>query len=57
LLLTQIFFHADQIIRGMYSIFLEVWLRHFPRDSILAIKVGTEARVVEDHVWSLVWQR
>ncbi|GFH25388.1 sulfotransferase, partial [Haematococcus lacustris] len=34
----QIFFHADQIIRGMYSIFLEVWLRHFQRSSMLVLK-------------------
>mmetsp|Transcript_36158 Transcript_36158/g.80462 ORF Transcript_36158/g.80462 Transcript_36158/m.80462 type:complete len:459 (-) Transcript_36158:759-2135(-) len=34
----QIFFHADQFIRGMYSLYLEVWLRHFPRDQLLIIK-------------------
>ena len=27
-----------QVIRGMYSIFVEVWLRHFPRANILIIR-------------------
>lgn len=26
-------------MRSMYSIWLEVWLRHFPKESLLALKV------------------
>eukprot|EP00798_Chlamydomonas_sp_ICE-L_P014904 gene14904-20953_t len=33
-----IFFHADQVMRGMYSIYAEVWLRHFPRNNIMFIR-------------------
>eukprot|EP00798_Chlamydomonas_sp_ICE-L_P006514 gene6512-3152_t len=31
-------FHVDQILQGMYSIYVERWLRFFPRSSILFIK-------------------
>ncbi|KAG1659129.1 hypothetical protein FOA52_013798 [Chlamydomonas sp. UWO 241] len=34
----ELFFHADQVIRGMYAIFLEVWLRHLPHASIHVIR-------------------
>ncbi|GAX82546.1 hypothetical protein CEUSTIGMA_g9972.t1 [Chlamydomonas eustigma] len=34
----KLFFHADQIMRGMYEMYLEVWLRHFPRDHLLIIR-------------------
>eukprot|EP00798_Chlamydomonas_sp_ICE-L_P014847 gene14847-20901_t len=34
----KVFFHADQILRGMYSIYAEVWLRHFPRNNIMFIQ-------------------
>ncbi len=27
-----------QIMRGMYEMYLEVWLRHFPRDNVLVVK-------------------
>lgn len=33
-----LFFHADQIVRGMYSVYIEVWLRHFPRENIMLIQ-------------------
>jgi len=33
-----VFFHADQIIRGLYSIFLRDWLRAFPK-RLLAIRI------------------
>ena len=29
---------VPQFIRGMYALFLEVWLRHFPRDHVLVLK-------------------
>ena len=36
--LEDIFFHADQLMRGMYSIWLHVWMSFFPTDSFLVIK-------------------
>ena len=33
-----LFFHADQIIRGMYALFLEQWLRYFPKGVIKVVR-------------------
>ncbi|KAG1660053.1 hypothetical protein FOA52_010038 [Chlamydomonas sp. UWO 241] len=33
-----LFFHADQVIRGMYAIFLERWMTHLGRDNVLVIR-------------------
>ena len=34
----QVFFHCDQLFRGMYAVYLERWLRVFPREALLVIK-------------------
>ena len=34
----QVFFHCDQLFRGMYAVYLERWLRFFPREALLVIK-------------------
>lgn len=34
----QVFFHADQVIRGMYSVFVEIWLKAFPKENFLFIR-------------------
>ena len=36
--LEDIFFHCDQLLRGMYAIWLHLWLSFFPRESFLLIK-------------------
>mmetsp|Transcript_12594 Transcript_12594/g.39731 ORF Transcript_12594/g.39731 Transcript_12594/m.39731 type:complete len:529 (+) Transcript_12594:1190-2776(+) len=34
----KLFFHADQVCRGAYAIYLEDWLKAFPRENLLFIK-------------------
>lgn len=34
----KVFYHCDQILRGMYSTYLEIWFRYFPRDAFLILK-------------------
>lgn len=36
----QVYFHCDQLLRGMYSVWLEVWLRFFSDNELLLIKVS-----------------
>jgi hypothetical protein len=36
--LEDIFFHCDQLMRGMYSIWLHIWFSIFPRESFLVLK-------------------
>lgn len=36
--LEDVFFHCDQLLRGMYSIWLHLWLSFFPRESFLVVK-------------------
>jgi hypothetical protein len=31
----DVFFHCDQLIRGMYSVFVEHWLASFRREDVL----------------------
>ncbi|KAL6762813.1 P-loop containing nucleoside triphosphate hydrolase protein [Haematococcus lacustris] len=33
----KVYFHVDQLLRGMYSVYVETWLRFFP-DSLLLLK-------------------
>ncbi len=33
----KVYFHCDQLMRGMYSVWLERWLRVFPRDRLLVV--------------------
>jgi hypothetical protein len=34
----KVYFHCDQLLRGMYTVYLERWLRFFPKSSFLLIK-------------------
>jgi N-acetylgalactosamine 4-sulfate 6-O-sulfotransferase len=36
--LEDIFFHCDQLLRGMYSFWLHMWFSYFPRESFLVLK-------------------
>ena len=36
--LDDVFFHSDQLLRGLYSVWLHLWLSHFPRESFLVVK-------------------
>lgn len=31
----DVFFHCDQFIRGMYSVYLEHWFANFPRENVM----------------------
>lgn len=33
----KVYFHCDQILRGMYAPYLKVWFRYFPRSSFLIL--------------------
>ena len=33
-----VFFHADQLIKNLYSVFLETWMEVFPRESFLVLR-------------------
>eukprot|EP00798_Chlamydomonas_sp_ICE-L_P031207 gene31207-6356_t len=51
----KVYFHCDQILRSMHSVWMEGWLRFFPRSSILVIKSdeyfkssANELRVLQD---------
>ena len=35
--LEDIFFHCDQLMRGMYSVWLHVWFTFFPREAFLVL--------------------
>ena len=35
---TQVYFHCDQLMRGMHAVYLERWLRYFPRETMLIVK-------------------
>ena len=45
-LFTQVYFHCDQLMRGMHAVYLERWLRYFPRESMLIIKAEDMFRSV-----------
>eukprot|EP00873_Tetraselmis_striata_P009748 jgi/Tetstr1/430012/TSEL_019873.t1 len=34
----EVFFHCDQLIRGIYAVFLEVWMAAFGRDALLVLR-------------------
>jgi hypothetical protein len=36
----DVFFHCDQFIRGMYSVFLEHWFANFPRENVMVGGAG-----------------
>ncbi|GAX80445.1 hypothetical protein CEUSTIGMA_g7884.t1 [Chlamydomonas eustigma] len=33
----KVFFHCDQLLRGMHAVYLERWLQYFPRSSMLVV--------------------
>jgi len=33
----KVFFHCDQLFRGMYAVYLNIWFRYFPREQFLII--------------------
>jgi len=34
----EVFFHCDQLIRGIYTVFIEYWLSFFGREALLVVK-------------------
>jgi len=36
--LEAVFYHADQLFKGMYSVFMEYWLGAFPKESFLVLQ-------------------
>lgn len=34
----DVFYHADQLIKGMYSVFMSDWLEAFPREAMLVVR-------------------
>ena len=34
----DVFYHADQLIKGMYSVFMSDWLEAFPREAVLVVR-------------------
>jgi hypothetical protein len=34
----DVFYHADQLIKGMYSVFMDDWMEAFPREAILVLR-------------------
>jgi hypothetical protein len=34
----NVFYHADQVLKGMYSVYMEGWLAAFPRNTFLVLK-------------------
>ena len=34
----DVFYHADQLIKSMYSVFARDWLHAFPREALLFVR-------------------